>query len=427
MAQTAAQKKAEAAQNKKNLAAAIALKSKLETKLAKIEGDQAARIAKNAAEKAESDKFLTDIKVEVALNKRIKEDLDKASAFRPAGEVIRYEAGTTAGTRTPILANGTGGEYRAPEEINPVFAGSTGTSYASTGGTTEVTLARDTFANTMALTFGAQEASQPWVNEIYNLASGFYNTGSTIEESLNLSLYDAKSKGLAPQFTKRFKGVFDLQEKLQKGELVTVPTIADFIEAEVGMGKVLRDAGLGDIATREFIGDIIGKGNSVLDVGKLISDTFNVIDNAPKALRETLDTYFPSVDRVSLAKALLTGTEGAAALEKKVKTVSVLSAAGSQGITTDFASAGDVAARGFTYEQALQGYGQVKDLQRGSMLAQTQGTSFTQQEATGLVFAQDQAAKEKAERIKAAEIAKFQGDAGLAPSALRGQNTRQQV
>lgn len=339
-----------------------------------------------------------------------------------AGTLIRYEAGTTAATRTPIFADGKGGEYRGPEDINPIIAGSTGTTKDS-----DRTLAKDTFANTLALAFGAKEATQPWVNEMYNLASGFYNSGSTIEESLNLSLYDAKAKGLAPQFTKRFQGVFDLQEKLQKGEAVTVPTIADFIKTEAAMGDVLREAGLGDLATQEFLGTVIGKGNSILDVGNLISKVFDTIDNAPKSLRDTLDTYFPYVDRTSLAKALLTGTEGAAALQKKVQGISVLSAAGSQGISTDLATASDIAARGVDYGQALQGFGQVKDLQRADTLGRMQGDTFSQKEAIGLTFEQSQSAKEKAERIKATEIGKFQGSAGLSASALRGRNARQQI
>jgi len=339
-----------------------------------------------------------------------------------AGTLIRYESGTTAATRTPVYADGKGGEYRGPEEINPLVPGSTGTTKES-----DRTLAKDTFANTLSLLLGTKEATQPWVNEMYNLASGFYNTGSTIEEALNLSLYDAKAKGLAPQFTKRFAGVFSLQEKLQKGEAVTVPTIANFIKTEAEMGDVLREAGLNDLATQDFLGGVIGAGNSLLDVSNLISKTFTTIDNAPKALRDTLDKYFPSVDRVSLAKALLTGSEGAAALDKKIKGISVLSAAGSQGISTDLATASDIAARGVDYGQALTGFGQVKELQRADQLATMQGETFSQKEAIALTFEQSQAAKDKAEKIKAAEIAKFQGEAGLAASALRGRNARQQI
>ncbi len=73
-----------------------------------------------------------------------------------------------------------------------------GTKFTAVPGSTgiklgeERTLAKDTFANTLALLFGAKEASQPWVAEMYGLVSGFYKSGSTIDEALNLGLYEAK-------------------------------------------------------------------------------------------------------------------------------------------------------------------------------------------------------------------------------------------
>ena len=323
------------------------------------------------------------------------------------------------GTYTVTYSDGSSETKGTKFTANP---GSTGFATGSNR-----TLAKDTFANTLAVLMGAAEASQPWVQEMYGLASNFYNSGSSIEEALNLSLVDAKNKGLAPAFTKRFKGVFALQDKLNKGEAVIVPTIADYVKSEADMASLLKDAGLGDIATQDFLGDVIGTGNSVLDVGNLVSKVFNTIDNAPKALRETLDTYFPAVSRTELAKALLTGKEGAAALEKKVKNYSVLSAAGTQGVTTDLATASDIAARGVDYQTALTGFGQVKELERTNVLAQFSGGTFTQQEAIGLTFAQDQAAKAKAEAERAKEVSRLSGQSGLSASALRGQNARNQI
>ena len=426
MAATAAQKKL--------LKQAQTMLAERKAKLAKLEEQQAANAKFAAESKAaiEADRAAAEAGRTKAIEDKAVQTANAAEAARlaalpKAGTVIRYEAGSSDATRIPIYADGTGGEFSGDESINPVMAGSTGSSVSATGVVSERTLAKDTFANTLALLVGAKEATQPWVNEIYNLTSGFYNTGSTIDEALNLSLYDAKQKGLAPQFTKRFKGVFDLQDKLQKGEAVSVPTIAEFVKSEAAIGDTLRTAGLGDIATQDFIGTVIGAGNSVLDVGNLISSTFATIDNAPAALRKTLDTYFPSVDRVSLAKALLTGTKGYQELDKQIKGISVLSAAGSQGISTDLATANDLAARGVDYGTALTGFGQVKELQRADTLAKMQGYDFTQQEAIGYTFEQNQATKDKLEKIKAAEIGKFQGQSGLSASALRGQNNRQQI
>jgi len=345
--------------------------------------------------------------------------LPPGTKFPKAGTLLRYERGSTANTKTPIYADGNGGEYAGPEEVNTLVPGSTGTTTES-----ERTLAKDTFANTLALMMGKNESAQPWVQEMYQLASGFYKTGSTIDESLNFALYEAKDKGLAPQFTKRFKGVFALQERLQKGEAISVPTIAEFVKAESDMGDVLREAGLTDLANQEFLGDIIGTGKSVLEVGRIISQTFEAIDTAPKSLKDTLNQYFPGVDRVSIARALLSGPEGYKALQNKVEAVGILSAAGSQGINVDLATAGDIAARGFNYEQALTGFGQVNQLQRANVLAEFEGGKYTQQQAQKAVFEQSQAEKDRLEALKLKEMARFQGGPGLAPSALRGQRAR---
>ena len=289
------------------------------------------------------------------------------------------------------------------------------------------TLGKDVFKSTLALMLGSTEAAKPWVSEIYGIASGFYKSGSTIEEALNFSIYEAKNKGLAPEFTKRFKGIFDLQARLQGGEAIEVPTIAQFIKAESDIGTTLREAGLGDLANQEFLGNVLGQGKSVLEVGNLISQTFSNIDNAPKELKDTLSTYFPTVDRVSLAKALLTGEAGAAELNKKVAAISVLSAAGTQGVTVDLATAGDIAARGFDYQESLTGFGQVKELERANTLAQFQSGQFTQQQAQGYVFGQNQAEKERLQKLKSIEEARFAGSAGLAASALRGKATRGEI
>jgi len=287
----------------------------------------------------------------------------------------------------------------------------------------EKILAKDTFKNTLALYFGAAEMSKPWVDGLYKSVSGFYKTGSTIAESLNLSLMDVRNNPDMKEFTKRFKGVYALTDLLAGGTAVTVPTIAEYFKSEAMMGDTLREAGLGDLATQDFLGDIIGRNKSVLEVGKLITDTFATIDNAPKALKDTLAEYFPTVDRVSLAKALLTGKEGAAALDKKIKGISVLSAAGSQGVKTDLATAGDIAAMGYGYTEALEGFGSVKQLERANVLAGFEGGKFTQEQAQGYVFGKSIAEEERLRLLKEKETARFSGKSGLAASALRGKST----
>lgn len=289
------------------------------------------------------------------------------------------------------------------------------------------TLAMDTFRNTLAGFFGADEMTKPWVNALYGVISKYYNTGSTIAESLNLSLSDAKTNPELKEFKDRFAPIYALQDRLQKGEAVTVPTIAEFVKSEADLGDVMREAGLGDLATQKFLGSILTD-KSVLTATNIITSVFDRIDNAPKALKDDLTSFMNlGVSRTDIAKALLTGKEGAAALEKKVNNLSVFSAAKTQGVTIDMATAEDLANAGNAYEGSLTGFGRVKRLERANTLAQFSGGSFTQGEAIGASFQQNQAALSKAETESAKEYGRFGGQSGLAASALRGKSARGQL
>lgn len=340
-------------------------------------------------------------------------------------------ANKPVGTPPAYVYNATTGKWEMPPK--PTGAGSwvwdnlkgwtnTTVNPGSSGVTTEggSTLALNTFKNTLALFFGAGEMSQSWVEALYKSVSGFYNSGSSVDESFNLALQDVRNNPALKPFTDRFKGIYALQDRLAAGEAVSVPTIAEYFKTEEAMGDVLRNVGLGDLAKQDFLGDILGKGKSLLEVTNLIDTVFNAIDNAPEALKTDLQTYFPGVDRTSLAKALLTGKEGWAELDKKVKGISVLSAAKTQGVTVDLPTASDLALLGTDYAGALSGFQQVKELERGRFLGQTQGIDLTQQETIGATFKKDAAALAKLEKIRQGEIAKFSGSSGRLASRERG-------
>lgn len=278
--------------------------------------------------------------------------------------------------------------------------------------TPERTLALDTFKATLGLLFGKDEVGKAYVAKLYSLVSGFYKTGSEVDEAINLALYQAESENAIPEFTSRFKGIFTLRDAKQKGAAISVPTIAEFFATEAKMGEVLTGAGLSDLATESFLGDVIGKQKSVNEVASLISDVFNTIDYAPKELKATLSTYFPGVDRVSIARAILTGPEGAQALSQKIKGVSVLSAGQQYGIPVDLATATDIANRGFDYNSALAGFGQVSSLGRAGELARIGGGDFTQAQAQSAVFYKDSANLAQLSKIKEIEENRFASEVG---------------
>lgn len=341
--------------------------------------------------------------------------------FPASGTILRYKAGKTPGTRIPVYANGAGGEFDGEESIDPTSPGSTG---FKDDGTPQRTLAVDTFRNTLALLMGETEAGQPWVGEIYNLAQGFYVTGSDMAEAMNLALQEAKQKKLAPAFTKRFQGIFDLQDRLNKGEAIDVPTIAEFVKSQQALGDIFKSVGMEDLGTLDFTGKILGMGKSVSDVTALISNVFNAIDNAPAALKEDLQKTFKGVSRTDIAKGILLGPEGAAALEKKVKTIEQVSAFRQQGLNISETQGSDYAAMGYTYGQTLEkagtvaasvgNYQKLLEMRTGGKVAKEDAQSSLQKS----IFESNAAEQEKLRKIAEEEQNRFMSRSGY----LRSQN-----
>jgi hypothetical protein len=280
------------------------------------------------------------------------------------------------------------------------------------------TLAQDTFKNTLALFFGAKEMSQPWANALFKVVSSYYKSGSTIDESLNLALQDARNKPELEPFTKRFAGVFALQDRLAQGEAIDVPTIAEFFKSEATLGDRLREVGLADLATQDILGEVLGTGKSVAAVLNLVNDVFMTIDNAPDALKKDLQVVAPGIDRTSIAKAILLGKKGADALQKQIKEVSVLSAAKSQGITIENTLAADIAARGFDYGTSLTNFGTVAKgavpLQKLTEISTGQAVKPTtaQESLIKSTFQQDVKEQERIRLEAEKEAARFSGSSG---------------
>ena len=230
------------------------------------------------------------------------------------------------------------------------------------------TLASNVFKNTLALFFGAEEMTKPWADQLYKSVSGFYKTGSTVEEAFNMAVLESQNNPSMTEFTKRFKGIYSLQKMKQMGKAVTVPTIAEYFATESKMGDMLKASNLGEIANEDFLGDVLGKGVSATEFGNRITQIFDRIDNAPQAIKTTLNRFFPYLDRISLAKALALGDKGALQLQQEVAGYEVLAAGESQGLGVSaenpmgltVARASDIAKSGGTYASTLGQFGQIK-------------------------------------------------------------------
>jgi hypothetical protein len=272
--------------------------------------------------------------------------------------------------------------------------------------------------------------AKPWANELYNVVSKFYKQGATSEEAFNMAVLDSRNNPALGEFTKRFKGIYALQDMKQAGKAVTVPTIAEYFATESKMGDVLKQSALGDLANEDFLGDVLAKGVSATEFANRITAIFDRIDNAPKDIKNTLSRYFPTVDRISLAKAIALGDKGAKELQNQVAGYEVLSAAEKQGLSsgqlvggTTVENAYQYALGGETYDTALTKFGTVAAaLPTVNKLTQIYGEqTLGQAGLEAAVFGKSAREIKAMEDLARKEEASFSGRSGASQVSLASQ------
>jgi hypothetical protein len=283
-------------------------------------------------------------------------------------------------------------------------------------------LARDFFINTLSLLMGKEEASKPYVSELYRLVSGFYKDGATIQDAINLSLYQAQQEKSIPEFTNRFSGIFKLQERRAKGEAIDVPTIAEYIKSQQRLGDILRRSALGDLANETFLNTVMATGKSVDESVEIITDVFDLIDNAPAPVKQQIAKTLPTATRAQLAQALLTGPEGVKQLERTVKKAGVIAAGGMQGIEVSEALASDLVSKGQTFQTAGPQFGRLAQIlpeaQRLTSFETgiTPTQAYTTEQAVSATFDQNAIELQRLADLAEREGARFSRRSGVAGS-----------
>ena len=283
-------------------------------------------------------------------------------------------------------------------------------------------LSLDAFINTLTLLMGKEEASKPYVKELYGLVSRFYKQGSTIADSINLALYQAKEEKAIPEFTNRFSGIFKLQERRAKGEAIDVPTIAEYIKSQERLGEILRRSALTDLANETFLNTVMGTGKSVDESVAIITDVFDLIDNAPAVFKAQVAKTFPTVTRAQLAQALLTGPEGVKQLQRTVNRAGVIAAGTTQGLQISEALAGDLVSKGQTFGTAGAGFlktAQILPVAQKLTSMETGITpsqAYTTEQAVAATFDQSVTELQKLADLAEREGARFASRTGTAGS-----------
>lgn len=345
------------------------------------------------------------------------------------------DAGGTEGIIKGLSGLGgtaTGGTVVSGGTVVPGGAATSGATITPTA--TGPVLARDFFINTLALLMGSrEEASKPYISELYKLVFGFYKDGASIQDSINLALYQAKEQKAIPEFTNRFSGIFALQERRLKGEAIDVPTIAEYIKSQQKLGDILRKSALGELATETFLNTVMATGKSVDESVGIITDVFDLIDNAPAPVKQQIAKTYPTVTRAQLAQALLTGTEGVKQLERTVKKAGVIAAGGMQGIDVSEALASDLVSKGQTFQTAGAGFAKVaRILPEAQRLTSfetgiTPTEAYTTEQAVSATFDQSAIELQRLADLAEREGARFSKRTGAVGSKSFASQTRGMV
>jgi hypothetical protein len=252
-----------------------------------------------------------------------------------------------------------------------------------------------------------------------------------------MALLESETNPAMLDFTKRFKGIFALQKMKQAGKAVTVPTIAEYFATESKMGDMLKASNLGELANEEFLGDVLSKGVNATQFGERIVNIFDRIDTAPDAMKKTISRFFPTLDRVQLAKALALGDKGAKQLQQELSGYEVLSAAEQQGlgvsptllsgITNERAQ--QIARGGGTFASTLPQFGQIaRARETEQKLAEISGVqSLGVSGLTDAVIGKSAKELKALEDLTMQEEARYMGKAGTSPTALRSQSRANRI
>ena len=287
--------------------------------------------------------------------------------------------------------------------------------------TTDTTknLSEEAFINTLKLLMGSAEASKPYVKELYKLVSKYYKSGSSIPDSINLALYDAQENKLIPEFTNRFSGIFKLRDRRAAGEILDVPTLAEYIKSQEALAEVFRSTNLSELATETFLNEVMGTGKSVAASTKIITDVYDAIRLAPEDWKNMVKTKIPFATEPMLAKALLLGAKGADELERDVNRYGIMASAQSQGLTVGEETAGQLLAKGAGYSSSKPQFGRVAQIlpeaQRlTSIEDRLEGKNvYTQEQAISAVFDQSAAELRKIALLDERERARYSAKTGM--------------
>jgi hypothetical protein len=202
------------------------------------------------------------------------------------------------------------------------------------------------FKDTLNLLLGGM-VDQQVLSELW---SNYYN--KYIDTNVSLDLVPDLLVGSkdTPLFNKEYAGY--LKIKSNPDDVTGITTLADFMNARQSYKDIFSSYGLSELATNDNVDKFLENNVSVIEAQSRMSIAYQAIQNADLTLKQQLGDL--GLSDKDLAKALLTGKEGAVQLEDKIKTANVRAAEVDAGIKS-LLGAQELARQGISRSEAAQG------------------------------------------------------------------------
>jgi hypothetical protein len=172
--------------------------------------------------------------------------------------------------------------------------------------------------------------------------------------------------------------------------------------------------------------DYMAKGISGEEFGSRIKTAYDEVLNLDPRVKETFQTWYPSLTNQDLVSYFLAPEETIDKLKTKAAAAQIGAAAGMQGFVTDKERAELFSKQGVTYKQAQEAYSNVAEVLPGgkklSDIYAEEMIQYSQKTAEDEFLGQSAEAKLKRNRLASKERAMFAGQSGVDSGSLTKTN-----
>jgi hypothetical protein len=249
-----------------------------------------------------------------------------------------------------------------------------------------------------------------------------YNLASLAPKIKELAINGANEATimLELQETEEYKQRFKAnQERIKKGLAVLDP--GTYLRVEDGYRQVLREYGLKQFDTDDYVSKFIANDMSPTDLSKRVVTAVQRVQNADPALIKQLNDYY-GINSQGLLAYVLDPEQEFPKIERQIAAGEIGLAASRQGLTAGVSVAEQLAAQGISEAEARKGYATIADiLPTAEKLSDIYGTTmdtYRQSEAEQEVFNSLASAQRKRQKLTARELAAFGGASGMSRTSL---------